>query len=176
MNNLYLNDYDFEDVMELASAYNPERQLEILDFLDADEEETYEPIPRAPRRHFPERSRWKGCILSYSQEPVPSYFKYFHQRWDATSLLGFTVYQKITSAIRQLAYGVAPDIFDEYLHIGESTSYLCLEKYCKSVIHLFSNEYLKKPNASDVERLTRKHEEIHGFSGMLGSLDCMHWA
>ncbi|XP_071688312.1 uncharacterized protein [Rutidosis leptorrhynchoides] len=211
MNNLYLNDYDFEDVMELASAYNPERQLEMLDFLDADEEETYEPITRAPRRHFPRdragraallwndyfsdtptfledkfRRRFRmssrlfnrisAGILSYSQEPVPSYFKYFHQRRDATGLLGFTVYQKITSAIRQLAYGVAPDIFDEYLHIGESTSYLCLENYCKSVIHLFSNEYLRKPNASDVERLTRKHEEIHGFSGMLGSLDCMHWA
>ncbi|XP_071714634.1 uncharacterized protein [Rutidosis leptorrhynchoides] len=141
MNNLYLNDYDFEDVMELASAYNPERQLEMLDFIDANEEETYEPIPRAPRRYF-QRDRQEG----YSQEPIPSYFKYFHQRRDATGLLGFTVYQKITSAIRQLAYGVAPDIFDE------------------------------KPNASDVERLTRKHEEIHGFSGMLGSLDCMHWA
>ncbi|XP_071727924.1 uncharacterized protein [Rutidosis leptorrhynchoides] len=115
-------------------------------------------------------------ILSYSQEPIPSYFKYFHQRRDATGLLGFTIYQKITFAIRQLAYGVVPDIFDEYLYLGATTSYHCLENYCKSVIHLFSTEYLIKPNTHDVQRLITKYEQIHGFLGMLGSLDCMHWA
>ncbi|XP_071741341.1 uncharacterized protein [Rutidosis leptorrhynchoides] len=128
---------------------------------------------RMSRRLF---NRISAGILNYSHEPIPSYFKYFYQRRDATGLLGFTIYQKITSAIRQLAYGVAPDIFDEYLHIGETTSYRCLENYCKSVIHLFSTEYLRKPNTHDVQRLITKHEQIHNFPGMLGSLDCIHWA
>ncbi|XP_071705349.1 uncharacterized protein [Rutidosis leptorrhynchoides] len=34
---------------------------------------------------------------------------------------------------------------------------------------------MSSPNAYDVERLYSKHEEKHGFKGMLGSIDCMHW-
>ncbi|XP_071741154.1 uncharacterized protein [Rutidosis leptorrhynchoides] len=121
-------------------------------------------------------NRISAGILSYSQDPIPSYFKFIHQRRDVAGLLGFRVYQKIKSAIRQLAYGVVPDMFDEYLHIGETTSYQCLEIFFKSVIHLYSSEYLRKPNAHDVQRLITRHEQIHGFLSMLGSLDCMHWA
>ncbi|XP_071699799.1 uncharacterized protein [Rutidosis leptorrhynchoides] len=208
MNNI---DYDFEDIVHVANAHDPEKQLELLDFLDATDEENREVIPRNPRRFFhrdrvrrakllcddyffdtptfPEDkfrrkfrmssrlfNRIYAGILNYFQEPISSYFRFFHQRRDATGLLGFTVYQKVTSAIRQLAYAVAPDIFDEYMHIGESTTYHCLENYFKSVIHLFSSEYLRKSNANNVQCLITQHEQIHGFSGMLGSLDCMHWA
>ncbi|XP_073051191.1 uncharacterized protein [Primulina eburnea] len=35
---------------------------------------------------------------------------------------------------------------------------------------------LRKPNATDIARLLEMHEQIHGFPGMLGSLDCIHWA
>ncbi|GJT36159.1 ALP1-like protein [Tanacetum coccineum] len=37
------------------------------------------------------------------------------------------------------------------------------------------NEYLRKPTATDVEKLYRRHKEKHGFPGMLESLDCMDW-
>ncbi|XP_071740410.1 uncharacterized protein [Rutidosis leptorrhynchoides] len=43
------------------------------------------------------------------------------------------------------------------------------------IIHMFSREYLRKPTEEDVRRLHAKHLEMHGFPGMLGSLDCMHW-
>ncbi|XP_071713489.1 uncharacterized protein [Rutidosis leptorrhynchoides] len=69
------------------------------------------------------------------------------------TLLGFNIVKKVTSAIRQLAYAAMVDLFDEYLHI----------------------EYLRKPTAQDVQRLTTKHAQIHGFPEMLGSIDCMHW-
>nr|XP_043639605.1 uncharacterized protein LOC122610703 [Erigeron canadensis] len=36
-------------------------------------------------------------------------------------------------------------------------------------------EYMRKPTKEDVDRLTTKHLEVHGFPGMLGSADCMHW-
>ncbi|XP_071698909.1 uncharacterized protein [Rutidosis leptorrhynchoides] len=114
-------------------------------------------------------------IINFNQESISDYITYFKQRRDATGLYGFNVFQKCTSAIRQLAYGVAPDAFDEYLHMGESTSYLCLKNFCKSVLYLYSAEYMRRPNANDVQRLISKHKEIHGFSGLLGSIDCMHW-
>ncbi|XP_071714680.1 uncharacterized protein [Rutidosis leptorrhynchoides] len=60
--------------------------------------------------------------------------------------------------------------------MGTSTSRDCLNNYCKCIIHMFSREYLRKPTEEDVRRLHAKHLEMHGFSGMLGSLDCMHWA
>ncbi|XP_071699373.1 uncharacterized protein [Rutidosis leptorrhynchoides] len=81
-----------------------------------------------------------------------------------------------TSAIHQLAYDIAPDAFDEYLHMGASTSRDYLKNYCKCIIHMFSREYLRKPTEEDVRRLHAKHLEMHGFPSMLGSLDCMHWA
>jgi hypothetical protein len=41
-----------------------------------------------------------------------------------TCALDFTVYQKCFADIHMLSYGMAADIFDEYLLMGEST---CLE-------------------------------------------------
>nr|XP_043630052.1 uncharacterized protein LOC122601351 [Erigeron canadensis] len=35
-----------------------------------------------------------------------------------------------------------------------------------------ANEYLRRPTSEDVQRLVSKHEQIHVFPGMLGSIDC----
>ncbi|XP_047942773.1 uncharacterized protein LOC125189549 [Salvia hispanica] len=48
-------------------------------------------------------------------------YKYFRFREDASGRLGHSPIQKCTAAIRQLAYGGAIDMLDEYLHIGETT-------------------------------------------------------
>jgi hypothetical protein len=66
-------------------------------------------------------------------------------------------------------------MFDEYLHMSELVSTLSLDAFCQCVIDLYKKEYLRTPNAQDVQRLYQKHEEMHGFRGMLGSIDCMHW-
>lgn len=88
---------------------------------------------------------------------------------------GLSPLQKCTAAIRQLAYGVSADHLDEYLHMGESTVIKCLFKFCGYVVELFGNRYLRRSNVNDVQRLLQMHDERHDFSGMLGSLDCMHW-
>ncbi|XP_071700120.1 uncharacterized protein [Rutidosis leptorrhynchoides] len=113
-------------------------------------------------------------IINFNQEPIPDYITYFKQRRDATGLYGFNVFQKCTFAIRQLAYGVAPDAFDECLHMGESTSYLYLKNFSKSVLHLYSDEYLRRPNAHDVQRLISKHEDIHGFTGSNNDINVLN--
>ncbi|WCJ24770.1 hypothetical protein M5689_006704 [Euphorbia peplus] len=99
---------------------------------------------------------------------------YFTQRQDATRRLGLSPKQKISSALRMLAYGEAADRSDEYLRIAESTTLECLSLFCRSVIEVFGSVYLRKPNANDVRRLFEMHNNIHGFPRMLGSLDCMH--
>ena len=40
---------------------------------------------------------------------------YFVARRDATGMLGFTSYQKCSTAIHMLAYGVVGDLVDEYV-------------------------------------------------------------
>ncbi|XP_035838277.1 uncharacterized protein LOC110901844 [Helianthus annuus] len=52
----------------------------------------------------------------------------------------------------------------------------CLYRFCQNVVKLYSKKYLRKPNSYDVQQLYQAHEARHGFPGMLGSIDCMHWA
>ena len=73
-----------------------------------------------------------------------------------------------------LAYGVPTDATDEYVKIGESTAIKSLKKFCRAVVEIVSLQYLRRPNCTDIARLLYIGEE-HDFSGMLGSLDCMHW-
>ncbi|XP_071728428.1 uncharacterized protein [Rutidosis leptorrhynchoides] len=109
-------------------------------------------------------------IINYPQEPVPPHFTYIHKKRDAIGLLGFNVFQKWTSLIQQLAYGNAPDLFDEYLHMAKQSCYDCSDNFCKCVFTFYASIYGQKSNAHDVQRLISKHQELYGFSGMLGRL------
>ena len=48
------------------------------------------------------------------------------------------------------------------------------EEVCRAIVAIFSASYLKLPTVEDVNRLLNIGQQ-RGFSGMLGSLDCMHW-
>ncbi|XP_047942798.1 uncharacterized protein LOC125189578 [Salvia hispanica] len=102
--------------------------------------------------------------------------EYFQYREDGIGRPGLTPLQKCTFVvIRQLAYGTTTDMFDEYLHVGDTTGRECLKKFCKLVVETFGDTYLRRPTADDCQSLMRMHETVHGFPGMLGSIDCMHW-
>ncbi|XP_047948846.1 uncharacterized protein LOC125194642 [Salvia hispanica] len=100
--------------------------------------------------------------------------EYFQYREDGIGRPGLTPLQKCTVAIRQLAYDTTADMFDEYLHVGETTGRECLKTFCKLVVEAFGDTYLRRPTADDCQSLMRMHETVHGFPGMLGSIDCMH--
>uniref|UniRef100_A0A2N9HHZ0 Uncharacterized protein n=1 Tax=Fagus sylvatica TaxID=28930 RepID=A0A2N9HHZ0_FAGSY len=70
---------------------------------------------------------------------------YFVQRRNAAGRLGLSSFQKMTAAIRMLAYGTTADLCDEY-----------------------------SPTNNDIARLLALGESC-GFPGMLGSIDCMYW-
>jgi len=84
-------------------------------------------------------------------------------------------FQKVTAAMRMLTYGVPADATDEYVRTGESTALESLRKFVRAVIEVFGDEYLRYPNETDITRLLAMGEK-KGFPGMLGSIDCMHWA
>ncbi|XP_071687612.1 uncharacterized protein [Rutidosis leptorrhynchoides] len=141
--------------------------------------------PKYPPEYFKRRYRISQSllekiiegILSYSTRPdAPEYFTYFQQRPDARGVLGVSTILKVTSAIRQLTYGDSPDLFDEYLQISERTSRESLQNFTRCIIDLYANVYMREPTEDDIRRFYHKHEELHGFPGMLGSIDCMYWA
>ncbi|XP_020271170.1 uncharacterized protein LOC109846356 [Asparagus officinalis] len=119
-----------------------------------------------------------------AEESFPSYCRrctsvrehdnYFVQKVDGVGQLGLSTLQKVIAVFRMLAYGAPADSTDEYVRIGESTVIECLKRFCRAIVEVYEDEYLRSPNTDDVARLLQKCEE-RGFPGMLGSLDCMHW-
>jgi hypothetical protein len=104
---------------------------------------------------------------------VRCYNDYLNLKADATCKLGFSSYQKCTAAIRMLAYGVVGDLVVEYIRMSESG---CLEEsymICRVVVEVFAKVYLRQQNVADIARLLSINAS-RGFSGMLGSIDCMH--
>ena len=116
----------------------------------------------------------KGLFLRII-EALQNHSEYFQWRSDAIRRRGLSPHQKCTVAIRQLAYGAPTDLFDEYIRIGESTAVNCLYNFCRHIVEIFSPRYLRRPNNEDIQRLLQLHSQRHGFPGMLGSIDCMHW-
>ncbi|XP_075645759.1 uncharacterized protein LOC142616889 [Castanea sativa] len=108
------------------------------------------------------------------QPKVETYEPYFIQKRDNAQRLGLSSLQKITTALRMIAYGVTTNFMDEYVRIGESTAIESLEKFVKAMVDIFSKEYLRSLNNEDIARLLANGERCR-FPRMLGSIDCMHW-
>ncbi|GJU01398.1 transcription elongation factor SPT6 [Tanacetum coccineum] len=143
------------------------------------------PHPKYPAEYFRRRYRMNRELFleivqgieNYIQtvNPLPKHFQFFTIRYDCTGLKSFSVIMKCTSAIRQLAYGTTPDALDGYLQMRAHCARDCLDYFCMCVIDLYQPEFLRKPTLDDIQNLHAAHNRIHGFPGMLGSIDCMHW-
>lgn len=67
---------------------------------------------------------------------------YFQQRLDATGLPGFLPEEKVTCALRMLAYASSADQMDELMRMAESTALETLKVFCCSIRRLYESEYL----------------------------------
>jgi len=123
---------------------------------------------------FRRRFRMRRSLFLRIVEAVEVHDEFFIQKRDAAMVLGLSPFQKVTAAIRQLAYGSPADAIDEYVRIGESTALESLRRFCLAVGEIFGDKYLRAPTEADVKKLLTVGEQ-RGFPGMLGSLDCMHW-
>ncbi|XP_009339151.2 uncharacterized protein LOC103931400 [Pyrus x bretschneideri] len=110
------------------------------------------------------------CLLRHVQQVNP----YFRQKRDRAGRPGFSPHQKVTVALRMMAYGSPTDLMDETYGMSESTCLDTLAEFCDTIVQLYKDEYLHEPNQEDLDCFLHKFEN-HGFPGMIGSLDCMHW-
>ncbi|KAL6580257.1 hypothetical protein OROMI_008281 [Orobanche minor] len=130
--------------------------------------------PTYPEESFRRRFRMRRSLFLRIQEAVTVHDNYFTQRNDAVGVRGLSSLQKMTAALRMLAYGTPADAIDDYVRIGESTAIESLKKFVKAIVEIFGEEYLRRPTNEDVAKLLMDNKR-RGFPGMLGSIDCMHW-
>ncbi|KAI5006218.1 hypothetical protein ZWY2020_033461 [Hordeum vulgare] len=131
-------------------------------------------VPTYPARLFRRRYRMRRSLFVKIVNDCEAASYYFKRRRSAAGIMGFSAYQKISAAMRVLAYGIPADYTDEYLRIGEDTTTESVRRFAKLVIRLYGEKYLRAPNEKDTKRLMEMNEK-RGWPGMLGSLDCMHW-
>jgi hypothetical protein len=77
-------------------------------------------------------------------------YDYFKRKCNAAGLPGFATMQKVTTALRVLAYGGPADCLDEYLHMGQSTILETVNHFTRVIVDIYDTTYLRKPTASDV--------------------------
>nr|GEW86990.1 hypothetical protein [Tanacetum cinerariifolium] len=106
---------------------------------------------------------------------ISNHSAYFQSNPDCIGREGISPLIKCTSAIHQLSYDVNASFLDEYMQISERSSRKALDHICQAVIEIYGPEYLRNHTVTYVEKLYWRYEEKHGFSGMLGSLDCTDW-
>ncbi|GKA52540.1 ALP1-like protein isoform X1 [Tanacetum coccineum] len=134
---------------------------------------TEDPMYNATR--FRKTFRMAHPLFNRIVNVVTNHDAYFHNNIDCTEREDISPLIKCTYAIRQLAYGVNASFLDEYMQISERSSRTDLDYFSQAVMDIYGPKYLRKPTVSDIEKLFRHHEEKHGFSGMLRSLDCTDW-
>ncbi|KAI4988115.1 hypothetical protein ZWY2020_029745 [Hordeum vulgare] len=141
------------------------------------------------RRRFINRDRvFRAKLLQkdcFDPEPTFPDHTFFHRRFleahddyfkltrDCCGQLSFSGKQKYTAAMRMFALGTAADAIGKMVRIGESTCLKTTIKFARAVVEVFEAEYVRESNAHDTKKLLAIGE-ARGFSGMLGSIDCMH--
>ncbi|XP_059669480.1 uncharacterized protein LOC132314665 [Cornus florida] len=115
-----------------------------------------------PPEYFHRRFRMRRELFLRILNDVKAYDNYFVQKKDATGRLGLSSIQKMTTAVRILAYGCVADHYDEYIKIGESTAIKCLKVFCNAIVAVYVEEYMRPPNEADIARLLEE-EEHRGF-------------
>ena len=109
--------------------------------------------PRYDEGMFRRRFRMSRSLFLRIVNAVKDHDNYFKQRRDALGRLGLSTLQKATAAIRMLAYALPADATDEYIKIGESTAVESCKRFCRAIVEVFAECYLRAPTAHDVVRL-----------------------
>jgi hypothetical protein len=72
-----------------------------------------------------------------------------------------------------LAHGVAGGLVDVHILIGKSTCLEAMYMFCKAVVAVLDEHYLRGTNADDITRFMAIGNSRR-FLGLLGSISCMH--
>ncbi|KAL6587400.1 hypothetical protein OROMI_000378 [Orobanche minor] len=115
--------------------------------------------PTYTETQFRRRFRMRRSLFLRIEEAIVAADNYFTQRTDAVGVRGLSSLQKVTAALRMLAYGTAADAVDDYVRIGESTTIESLKKFVKTIVEVFGAKYLRRPNDEDVSRLLAENKQ-----------------
>lgn len=129
--------------------------------------------PVYPEKYFRRRFRMGTNLFTYISNVIKEKDTLFEQRRSCTGLLGHSTLQKMTAALRIMAYGIPADLVDANIAMVESTAIYCLKRFAKVIIKCVGERYLRAPNVADTQRILEMNA-ARGFPGMLGSIDCMH--
>ncbi|KAL3337867.1 hypothetical protein AABB24_030157 [Solanum stoloniferum] len=183
INQLRMNNYMFQQVLQnhtnevFIGGSIPGHVVINRDREAADDNlfrDYFSATPRFNDAIFRRRYRMSRNLFLRIVDAIKDHDMYFEQRIDALGRFGLSTLQKITAVFRMLAYGLPADAIDEYVKIGESTTIESMKRFCRAIVEVFGERYLRSPTPNDVARLLHIGEQ-RGFPGMLGSLDCMHW-
>ena len=86
--------------------------------------------PRYDEQTFRRRFRMSSRLFRRIHDAMKLHDIYFMQKRDAIGRLGLSSYQKITAAIRMLAYAMPADILEDVMGMAEST---ILESFARFV-------------------------------------------
>ena len=125
--------------------------------------------PRFSEEMFRRRFRMSSRLFEYICKELEKNIPYFQQKKDRAGRSGLSCLQKVVAAFRMLAYGESADRQDEYCSIGETTATKTRKMFCKSIVSLFSEVYLRKPTVNDIHTLLHQNA-ARGFPGMIGLL------
>ena len=89
---------------------------------------------------FQHRFRMNLKLFRKIVEHLRAYNDYFKLKRDAVGLLGFSTIQKVTVALRILAYGIHADSADDYLRMAESTAIDCMYNFCRAIVTVFHDK------------------------------------
>ena len=81
---------------------------------------------------------------------------------------------KILTALRRLAYGIPSDLCHDLFDVSETTASKCMKEISRTVVDVFSVEYLREPTLDDLQRIEKKCRMV-GFPGCAGAVDCAGW-
>ena len=104
-------------------------------------------LPHEFRRRF----RMSRELFRTIVHDVREYDDYFKLKRYCTGLLGVSSLQKCTATIRCLAYGLPADALNDYLRMSESTAVEATYRFCKAVVKVFEERYLRTPNEADTK-------------------------
>ena len=116
------------------------------------------------------RTRVQRIVEDVMRDGLP----FYAYQVDATGRKGASLESKILLPLKTFACGTAKHAFSDYFQMSKALASKCCEEFANMMRCIYSEEYLRIPDANDLKSITKLRQEVHGVRGMFGSLDCMH--
>lgn len=130
--------------------------------------------PRYPEDYFIKDFGMPKSMFLDIVEKVEANRSFFHQRMNATGRKSPPARLKVAVAIELLRCGCTPARKAREYQMSENTIMSCLKEFTLAVNEVFGPAYLRHPTRDEVIDLMNENE-VRGFPGMVGSIDCCHW-